>query len=77
VWPDAENETWGSVVESFYPRVPDAAKADARLYELLALTDALRIGRPWERSCPVSYFVISCCRPMANQANLAAPQAVA
>ena len=29
--------------------MPDAARADTQLYELLALTDALRVGRPRER----------------------------
>lgn len=49
VWPDAESDTWGSAVMPLYSRVPQAAKADAHLYELLALTDALRVGRPRER----------------------------
>ena len=49
VWPDAESDTWGCAVEPLYPRVTDAAKADSQLYELLALADALRIGRPRER----------------------------
>ncbi|WP_245991059.1 hypothetical protein [Hymenobacter rubripertinctus] len=49
VWPDAESEHWGSAIEPLYPRAPQAAKADSKLYELLALADALRVGRPRER----------------------------
>ncbi|MET4107666.1 hypothetical protein [Hymenobacter sp. UYP22] len=49
VWPDAESDYRGSAIEPLYPRVPQAANADARLYELLALVDALRVGRPRER----------------------------
>jgi hypothetical protein len=49
VWPDAESDYWGSAIEPLYPRVPQAAKADAHLYELLALVDAVRVGRPRER----------------------------
>jgi hypothetical protein len=49
VWPDAEGDDWGSAITPLYPKVPQAAHADAQLYELLALTDALRVGRPRER----------------------------
>lgn len=49
VWPDAAGEDWGAAIMPLYPKVPDAARADAHLYELLALTDALRVGRPRER----------------------------
>ena len=50
VWPDAESEDWGYAVTPLYPRVPAAARADAQLYALLALLDALRVGRPRERA---------------------------
>ena len=36
-------------ITPLYPKVPQAAREDAQLYELLALTDALRVGRPRER----------------------------
>lgn len=49
VWPDAAGEEWGAAIAPLYPKVPAAARADAQLYELLALTDALRVGRPRER----------------------------
>jgi hypothetical protein len=49
VWPDAESECWGSAIEPLYPKLPQAARADQALYKLLALTDALRVGRPREK----------------------------
>jgi hypothetical protein len=49
VWPSATGEVWGASVEPLYAGAPAAARADARLYELLALVDAVRLGRPRER----------------------------
>ncbi len=48
VWPGAVGSQWGVAVEPLYPQVPVAAAHDASLYALLALTDALRLGRPRE-----------------------------
>lgn len=48
VWPGPEGEQWGAAIEPLYPGVPVAARRDARLHELLALADALRLGRPRE-----------------------------
>lgn len=50
VWPDAEGEFRGQAVDPLYPSVPEAARRDAALHELLALVDALRIGRARERA---------------------------
>lgn len=49
VWPSATGEVWGAAIEPLYAGAPAAARDDARLYELLALVDALRLGRPRER----------------------------
>ena len=49
VWSDAESDQWGSEITPLYPRALAAAKTDAKLYELLALADALRVGRSRER----------------------------
>lgn len=49
VWPDPEGIVKGYAVEPLYGSVPFAARQDAKLYELLALMDALRIGRARER----------------------------
>lgn len=50
VWPDPEGTVRGCSVEPLYKSVPEAAKSDSALYELLALVDALRIGRSRERN---------------------------
>ncbi|MBO2012949.1 hypothetical protein [Hymenobacter negativus] len=50
VWPAASGEVWGTIVEPLYAGAPAAAKRDNRLHELLALVDALRLGRPRERA---------------------------
>lgn len=49
VWPAADGEVWGIAIEPLYAGVPAAAQRDNRLHELLALVDALRLGRPRER----------------------------
>jgi hypothetical protein len=42
--------TRGQAIEPLHPSVPYACRQDKRLYEMLALADALRIGRARERS---------------------------
>jgi len=49
VWPDASGESLGYGVEPLHPSAPNAARRDGRLYEVLALIDALREGRTRER----------------------------
>lgn len=44
VWPDADGNVEGFGFSPLYKSVPFAAKRDPRLYELLALVDALRAG---------------------------------
>ena len=48
VWPDPEGEVSGQAVTPLYPSVPIASKKDQRLYEMLALIDAIRVGRARE-----------------------------
>jgi hypothetical protein len=43
VWPDAQGETRGFSVEPLHPNVPEAARRDNSLYEILSLVDVLRI----------------------------------
>lgn len=50
VWPDSEGKVQGAAVQPLYGSVPGAARRDPALYDLLALVDALRIGRARERS---------------------------
>jgi hypothetical protein len=49
VWPYAEGETRGQSIQPLYPSVPEAAKKDPKLHELLALIDAIRVGRAREK----------------------------
>ncbi len=50
VWPDPQGTVQGAAVEPLYRSVPGAARRDPGLYDLLALVDALRIGRARERN---------------------------
>jgi DNA-binding Lrp family transcriptional regulator len=50
VWPDPDGKVQGAAVQPLYESVPGAARRDPALYDLLALVDALRIGRARERS---------------------------
>lgn len=49
VWPHPNGSVRGVGVEPLHPSVPFAATQDAKLYEMLALFDALRVGRARER----------------------------
>lgn len=50
VWPDPDGQVQGAAVRPLYSCVPHAARRDAALYDLLALVDALRLGRARERA---------------------------
>lgn len=50
VWPDARGKVRGAALEPLYKSVPLAARKDPRLYEYLALADAIRAGRARERT---------------------------
>lgn len=49
VWPSTLGATMGVGVEPLIPAAPDLPNRDARLYELFALVDALRVGDARER----------------------------
>ena len=53
VWPRPEGVVRGQSLLPLYDRLPLAALADAALYELLALFDALRAGQARERKLAV------------------------
>lgn len=44
IWPAKGFSTKGISIDPLYHTVPEACKEDEQLYELLALTDALRMG---------------------------------
>lgn len=49
VWPAARGPVKGLAIEPLYPAAVSAAMEDPNLYALLALVDALRVGRARER----------------------------
>ena len=49
VWPYAKGSLRGHSITPLYPSVPEAVLQDAAFHELLALVDALRVGRARER----------------------------
>jgi hypothetical protein len=48
VWRDDEGTVRGEEIEPLYPTVPKAAKMDRSFYELVALVDAIRVGKARE-----------------------------
>jgi hypothetical protein len=53
VWPYGKGTVRGHSIIPLYPSVPEAASKDAKLHELLALTDALRVGRAREKEIAI------------------------
>lgn len=49
VWPYSEGNQRGYAVEPLHPNVPKACIKDVKLYELLALLDAIRLGNVREQ----------------------------
>lgn len=53
VWPHAQGLVRGIAFSPLYKNVPEAAWRDPKLYELLALVDAIREGRAREREIAI------------------------
>jgi len=53
VWPDPEGQVRGYEFSPLYSSVPHACKVDPKLYEILALVDAIRDGRARETEIAV------------------------
>ncbi|MDX2248124.1 MAG: hypothetical protein SF052_15170 [Bacteroidia bacterium] len=53
VWPSAKGKLRGEGIVPLYPSVVDAALRDPALHELLALVDALRVGRAREKEIAI------------------------
>lgn len=53
VWPSASGKARGHGIVPLYPSVVEAALKDVKLYQLLALTEALRVGRAREKEIAV------------------------
>jgi hypothetical protein len=56
VWPDPKGTAKGPTLTPICPTAPQAALADTRLHEFLALLDALRTGRARERELAAKYM---------------------
>ena len=53
VWPYAKGNYRGQTIEPLYKTVPEISLTDEKLYELLALTDAIRIGKMREQKIAI------------------------
>lgn len=53
VWPSASGSVSGLTFQPLYKSAPFAAQGDSKLYELLALVDALRSGRVREQKAAI------------------------
>jgi hypothetical protein len=53
VWPYGNGMVRGHGILPLYPSVPEAALKDEKLHEILALVDALRVGRAREKELAV------------------------
>lgn len=53
VWPDPDGPVKGLTFAPLCKQAPRAARQDAKLYQLLVLSDALRGGRPREQALAV------------------------
>lgn len=54
VWPDANGTHFGPSLLPLYPAVPAACAQDVRLFDVLTLFDALRVGAARERALAVN-----------------------
>ena len=54
VWPYVEGNSRGFAIEPLHPNVPKACLKDQKLYELLALLDAIRIGNTREQNLAIT-----------------------
>ena len=50
VWPFGKGNIRGQVIEPLHPNTPEACLKDEKYYELMALTDAIRIGKVREQN---------------------------
>jgi hypothetical protein len=54
VWPSGKGSLRGQSIIPLYPTVVDAVKIDSKLHELLALVDALRVGKAREKELAIA-----------------------
>lgn len=56
VWPFGKGNLRGQAVEPLHPQIPEACINDPKFYELMALTDALRIGKAREQNLALEFL---------------------
>lgn len=61
VWPSAFGKVRGHGIAPLYPKAVDAALNDPELYAVLALIDALRVGRARERNLAAEELMKKIC----------------
>ncbi|MFB6342082.1 hypothetical protein ACE1ET_10175 [Saccharicrinis sp. FJH62] len=54
VWPYANGNTRGQAIEPLHPKTPMACLKDNKYYELIALADAIRLGKVREQELAIS-----------------------
>ncbi len=67
VWPSGKGKLRGQAIIPLYPSVVDAVQKDEKLYELLALVDAIRVGRAREKEIAIKELKI---RILENDSDL-------
>lgn len=53
VWPSGKGKVRGQAITPLYPSIIEAVQKDDKLHELLALVDALRVGRAREKEMAI------------------------
>ena len=56
VWPYAKGDARGHSIQPLYPSVLQAVEIDKNLYEILALMDAIRVGKIREKKLALKYL---------------------
>jgi hypothetical protein len=58
VWPDPNGDVRGESIDPIYSSVPSASMNDPKLYEVLSLIDALRVGNAREKKMAIDALEI-------------------
>lgn len=56
VWPDSRGEVYGPGLVPLHHTVPEASRRDGRLYDVLTLLDAVRVGAAREREIAIRFL---------------------
>ncbi|MEX2485879.1 MAG: hypothetical protein WED10_15010 [Brumimicrobium sp.] len=58
VWPYEEGTDEGKAIQPLHPKIPQACLKDNKFYELMALTEALRIGNDREQKIAIEMIKV-------------------